>query len=123
MADRIFHAGLPRHPRFERARSRQLDERGYISCTTAIAAATATLDKKDAEVALMFCWLARDLLGKSEVYMRALASTKDGKSPRMRVKARNGEPARESRGEPAAKGFREFSSPSRGENTGTHVKP
>jgi hypothetical protein len=73
MAHKTSRRKLPVHSRFERARAQQLDEHGYISCTTAMAAATDTLEKKDAEVALMFCWLARDLLGKSEVCMRRLA--------------------------------------------------
>jgi hypothetical protein len=73
MAHKTLRPNLPGRSRFERARAQQLDEHGYISCTTAMAAATETLDNKDAEVALMFCWLARDLLGKSEVLMRRLA--------------------------------------------------
>ena len=73
MAHRTSRTKLTGRSRFERARAQQLDEHGYISCTTAMAAAAETLEKKDAEVALLFCWLARDLLGKSEVYMRSLA--------------------------------------------------
>jgi hypothetical protein len=65
------------HSRFERARAQRLDEHGYISCTTAMAAATETLAKGEAEVALMFCDLARELLGKSEVYVRRVV----GESP------------------------------------------
>jgi hypothetical protein len=56
--------------RFKSARAQWLEEHGYISCTTAMAAATETLAKGEAEVALMFCDLARELLGKSEVYVQ-----------------------------------------------------
>ena len=56
--------------RFKSARAHWLEKHGYISCTTAMAAATETLAKGEAEVALMFCDLARELLGKSEVYVR-----------------------------------------------------
>ena len=56
--------------RFNRARAQWLDKHGYISCTTAMAAATETLAKGEPEVALMFCGLSRELLQKSEVYVR-----------------------------------------------------
>jgi len=74
MAHKTLRPKLPGRSRFERACAQQLDAHGYISCTTAIAAATDTLARNDAEVALMFCWLARDLLRESEVYMRRLAA-------------------------------------------------
>ena len=70
MADKTSRSKPSGHSRFKRARAQQLGEQGYISCTTALAAAAEKLDKKDPEVALMFCWLARDLLAKSEVYVR-----------------------------------------------------
>lgn len=70
MAQKTSRSKLAAHSRFERARAQQLEERGYISCTTAMATATEMLDKGEPEVALMFCDLARDLLAKSEVYVR-----------------------------------------------------
>jgi hypothetical protein len=58
--------------RFKSARAQWLDEHGYISCTTAMAAATERLAKGEPEVALMFCDLSRELLQKSEVYVRSV---------------------------------------------------
>ena len=77
MAQKTSRSKLTAHSRFERARTQQLEEHGYISCTTAMAAAKETLDKGQAEVALMFCDLARELLGKSEAYVRLVASPKN----------------------------------------------
>jgi|HubBroStandDraft_6_1064221.scaffolds.fasta_scaffold4188852_1 hypothetical protein len=70
MAQKTSRSKSAAHSRFDRARAQRLDEHGYISCTTAMAAATETLAKGEAEVALMFCDLARELLGKSEAYIR-----------------------------------------------------
>jgi hypothetical protein len=58
--------------RFNRARAQWLDKHGYISCTTAMSAATERLAKGEQEVALMFCDLSRELLQKSEVYVRSM---------------------------------------------------
>ena len=77
MAQKTSRSTLAAHSRFERARAQRLDEHGYISCTTAMAAASETLAKGEADVALMFCDLARELLGKSEVYVRRVV----GESP------------------------------------------
>ena len=74
MTHKTSRSKLAAHSRFRRARARQLEERGYISCTTAMATATKMLDKGEPEVALMFCDLARDLLGKSEAYVRQVVS-------------------------------------------------
>jgi hypothetical protein len=74
MAQKTSRSKLAAHSRFERARAQRLDEHGYISCTTAMAAASETLAKGEADVALMFCDLARVLLGKSEVYVRRVVA-------------------------------------------------
>jgi hypothetical protein len=70
MAQKTSRSKTAAHTRFERARAQRLDEHGYISCTTAMAAATETLAKGEPEVALMFCDLSRELLERSEVYVR-----------------------------------------------------
>lgn len=77
MAQKTSRSKLAARSRFELARAQRLEEQGYISCTTAMAAATETLAKGESEVALMFCDLARELLGKSEVYVRRVV----GESP------------------------------------------
>jgi hypothetical protein len=65
---------LAAHSLFDRTRAQQLEQRGYISCTTAMATATEMLNKGEPEVALMFCDLARELLGKSKAYVRQMVS-------------------------------------------------
>ncbi len=77
MAQKTSRTKLAAHSRFERLRAQRLEEHGYISCTTAMASASETLAKGEAEVALMFCDLARELLAKSEVYVRRVV----GESP------------------------------------------
>jgi hypothetical protein len=64
---------LAAHSRFERLRAQRIKEHGYISCTSAMAAAKETLAQGEAEVALMFCDLAHDLLEQSETYVRSTA--------------------------------------------------
>jgi hypothetical protein len=58
--------------RFERLRAEHIQEHGYISCTTAMSVAAKLLARREAEVALLFCDLARDLLTDSEVYVRSM---------------------------------------------------
>jgi hypothetical protein len=69
MAQKPSRTKLAAHSLFDRARAQQLEERGYISCRTAMATATEMLDKGEPEVALMFCDLARELLGKSAAHV------------------------------------------------------
>ena len=72
MAQKTSRSKLAPHSRFERLRAQHIEEHGYISCTTAMAVAAERLAHDEAEVALMFCDLARDLLGKSELYVRSV---------------------------------------------------
>jgi hypothetical protein len=72
MAQKTSRSKPATHSRFERLRAQQLEEHGYISCTTAMAVAAKILAQGEAEVALMFCDLAHDLLGKSEVYVSSV---------------------------------------------------
>jgi hypothetical protein len=72
MAQRTSGSRLAAHSRFERLREQHIEKHGYISCTTAMAAAAERLAKGEPEVALMFCDLSRQLLEQSEVYVRTV---------------------------------------------------
>jgi hypothetical protein len=72
MVQKTSRPKVAAHSRFERLRAQQIKEHGYISCTTAMAVAAKRLAKGDPEIALMFCDLSRELLEKSEVYVRSV---------------------------------------------------
>jgi hypothetical protein len=82
MAHKTSRSKLAAHSRFERLREQHIEEHGYISCTTAMRVASATLAKGEAEVALMFCDLSRALLEKNERYIRNVVG---GKNPQPKA--------------------------------------
>jgi hypothetical protein len=78
MAQKTSRSKMAAHSRFERLRAQHIEEHGYMSCTTAMVIATKLLAQREAEVALIFCGLARDLLAQSETYLRSAALLKTG---------------------------------------------
>ena len=70
MAQRTSRSSMAAHTHFDRLRARHIEEHGFISCTTAITVATKLLAERNAEVSLLFCDLARDLLTQSQTWVQ-----------------------------------------------------